>query len=155
MPTVITQTQLGYDEEGSDNDASTKGIMTCASNNGITENLDVKIASTLSKVRQFVQVTLEGKRVHSVAKVRVRCHLRERKTGLKASMSKAKVSKAKVSKAKERKVEKKAPKAKTLMVKGAASAATITDPNYTATLKLLKQIQFDDLMAWRRIAFQK
>jgi hypothetical protein len=153
MPTLISQTQTEYDEQSSGDDLSTTSITLLAGNapvGVITENVD----------RRFVQVSLEGKRIHpSPAKVMVRCHLRERKT--QAAMPKAKVSKAAIFKAKVSKPEKKVSKAEKKVLKAKIAKVAkkadrpIKDPNYTGTVKLLKQMQFDDLMEWRRIAFNK
>jgi hypothetical protein len=73
------------------------------------------------------------------------------------------VSKAKAAKKVFRKVGKVAKKSVDLDRKVPKAAKrsvglpqeVIVDPNYSGTLKLLKQMQFDDLMEWRKIAFKK
>ncbi len=76
---------------------------TSVTDNKAPENIEVEFHST---VRRFVQVSLEGNRSHhSSAKVRVSCHMREKKT-----VSKLTVSKAKAAKKVFRKVEKVAKK---------------------------------------------
>mgnify|MGYP000279158407 FL=1 len=159
MPTIITQTQTGYDEEISGDDVSTTGddvSTTSVTDNKAPENIEVEFHST---VRRFVQVSLEGNRIHhSSAKVRVRCHMREKKTVSKLTVSKAKAAKKvfrKVGKVAKKSVDldRKVPKAAKRSV--GLPQEVIVDPNYSGTLKLLKQMQFDNLMEWRKIAFKK
>jgi hypothetical protein len=148
MPTLITQTQTGYEGESSDDELSTTAIVdsTTRLSNADEKSVGEKVHSTGPK-RRFVQISLEGKRIPlpTAAKVKVRCHLRVKKNRSKATVSndraKARLSKPKASKAAIKVNEE--------------DGAVVNDPNYSGTLKLLKQIQFDDLMAWRNIAFKK
>jgi hypothetical protein len=151
MPTLITQTQTGYEEESSDDELSTTGVVAIVDSarrlsNADDKSVGVKVHST-DPIRRFVQISLEGKRIPlpTAAKVKVRCHLREKKNGSKATVSKARAQ-----------VRLPKPKASKAAKKGnGEDGAVVNDPNYSGTLKLLKQIQFDDLMAWRNIAFKK
>lgn len=148
---VITQ----YMDNSSDDDVSTNSV-TSVTFLAETDNINdpdiqgMKVEFTPAK--RFVQVSLEGERVcNKSPKVRVRCHLRERKMVSKVGVSKAHIAKTKVLKV-GKKVAKAAAKKN---VNTPRKLDAIMDPNYTGTLKLLKQIQFDDLMEWRRITFKK
>jgi hypothetical protein len=170
MPTVITQTQTGYDE---DSDSSGDDVMPTTSVTlfaGNSDNMTAGLQGVPEKdvrfpalTRRFVQVSLEGNRIYQTAKVKVRCHLRKKKIVSKAIMSKvakggakANIEARKVSSAGKKKFASVARTAVPVVVGDPSDQqSALTDPNYTATVKLVRQLQFNDLMEWRRITFKK